>query len=125
MKLKEFNLSTTGQNNKIPRIRINGKSGSITFNNPAVARLKMESGSGLTFHHDEDQLTDWYIKPEKKEGSFIVKRFTNASGFSCINLAREMLRTMIGVAEMGKSHSFIVSGKPYEGYYAIIAKTKK
>jgi len=125
MKLKEFSLSSIGQNNRIPRIRINGKSGSVTFNNPAVRRLNLNSGDGITFHQDEDQMTDWYIKPEKKEGSFTVKRFTNANGFSCTNLAREMLRTMVGVSEMSKSHSFIVSGKPYEGYYAIIAKTKK
>jgi hypothetical protein len=126
MKLREFNRSIKSGYSKddLPRIRISGRSGLITFNHSAVQRLKLKAGEGLTFHNDEEQLTDWYLKIGKKEDAFILRQYKETYGFSCTALAHEMLRSMLGVQESKKSVSFLISGKPYEGYHAILAKSK-
>jgi hypothetical protein len=106
-------------------IRVQPKSGGITFSND-LARCLQLTTNGINFVQDEDRLSDWFIELSKDENAFMVRskksnQWDRSFILQSTALAREILKSIN--SEM-VSTRFIVAAEPIEeNVYAIITKS--
>jgi hypothetical protein len=98
MKLKHFNMGNveSGHRNYIPTIRLNSKTGLITFNVSVSSNLGLKEGSKIEFIQDEDSPVDWYVVADKDiENAFICRKAKAGSGMfiSSVFLVKEIFES--------------------------------
>jgi hypothetical protein len=125
MKLKKFEIKRMRDNDSVPRISINGRNGLIILYPETAEKLGLKKDDTIGLYQDEDSLIDWFIKKETGDNTFKLRDYKTSLAFTSANLSRKMLSSMVGGDKTRTTVRFIVSGKPYEGYHAILANSKK
>jgi len=112
MNLKTFDAITTPNRAKSvsPKITINTKSGLLSINKGAVELLGLKEKDQVTFHQDEEEITDWYIE-KVKSGGFPIRKNKNATSLAFNNsyLAKKIFES---VTCKEQSASVLLAGKP-------------
>ena len=96
MKLKEFNAENTmSLRSEKPSLHINTKTGLFSFNKAACDKLGLVDGDQVTFHQDEEDPGDWYIRTLGKTGKgFALRAKENVSKgllFNNTSMARALV----------------------------------
>ena len=125
MNLKKFEKKRERVQSDIPCISISGRSGLMSFNVAMSQRLDLKAGDTVAFYQDEEKMIDWFLKKEIGDNTFKIRAYKKGLSISCTHLARKMLSSMVGGDKTRQTAKFVVSGKPYEGYHAILAHSKK
>ncbi|GHE65150.1 hypothetical protein [Roseivirga thermotolerans] len=129
MKLKTYSpqnlpVVITGQ----PLIRINVKSGLISFSKMAVKELGISSSHGLQFHQDEDRPQDWYvsISAYSEPDCFSIRVKDHSLSFNCRALVQQIQDSIPNTKGM-KSFRMNLSTTPMDvdgmTLYSIITKS--
>lgn len=114
MKLKVYNAenSATIRRNK-PAIRLNIKSGVISFSSGSIRLMGLKPGTGVVIANDEDSPRDWFIHITPDPQAYKIKCSNSKRGvlfFNSTILVREIFRT-IGISG-ANSAGFLISGEP-------------
>ena len=94
MKLTTFNQTTMpnySSRNGQATIGMNFKTGLFNFSKEAVTVLKLNNGTNVQLHQDEEEPSDWYIEVVE-EGGFVVRHdkdkevvfFNNTATARCV-----------------------------------------
>jgi len=118
MKLKEFNLDNAKfQHTGKPSVRINQKSGVISFSAEAATLIGLKDGTGIVILQDEETSRDWYVVVSEKESAIPVRIKKAGCCFNSSYLAKLILKSAVkgGTAPLtGNSASFLISRNPVQ-----------
>lgn len=125
MKKKVFNQqSIVGTRPTGLFIRMNPRSGAITFSKDLAAKLELtKKDAGIQIIQDEERPSDWYIELSTSPEAFKTRsKFKNISALiqSCY-LVRQVLTSCD--LDTTRSYKFLVAPDPVDGMYAIITKS--
>lgn len=116
MKLKEFNLDNAKfQHTGKPSVRVNQKSGVISFSAEAADLIGLKDGVGIFILQDEESTRDWYISVSTHEIAIPVRNKKTGRCFNSTFLAKMILKSAVkgGSAPLtGNSASFLISKNP-------------
>ncbi len=128
MKLKIYNKANSATLRKgKPTVRVNSKSGAISFNTFATMELGLVTDTGLEIVQDENRPQDWYIMKSDSDSAFKARpKALTRDGFiiQSVVLSKAILKS---VNADSTSASFLIGTVPvvHDGVelYAIITKS--
>lgn len=94
MKLKKFDTTN------LPSVKKSGtpaitfqKNGSIRLNNAAMNLMKLEPGSHVVFHQDEESRTDWFMEVVEDKKGFEWRKNKDSLMITNTRLCKELWKS--------------------------------